>query len=79
MLLPKVLLHWTKVALDDLALNRLINALIQVRTIELLGICLLVLAEPVVEDAHRHIFVICTRLECAFLHFFFLVLESNIF
>ena len=49
------------------------------RAVELLGICLLVLAEPVVEDADGHILVVCARLERAFFHFFFLVLEANIF
>ena len=49
------------------------------RALELFGIRLLVLAEPVVEDADGHVFVVCTRLERAFFHFFFLVLEPNIF
>ena len=79
MLLSKVLLHRTKVALYNLALNRLIKALVQMLTLEMFRICLLILAEPVIEDAHRHIFVIGTRLECALFHFFFFVLESNIF
>lgn len=78
-LLPEVLLHGAEVALDDFALDRLVQTLVQVRPVELLRVRLLVLAEPVVQHAHRHVFVVCTRLECALFHFFFLVLESNVF